>query len=174
MVILPISMVFKIVIVQGVVMAKNIWKSMVDFVDRHPSIFTAVTVILIFFTVAVGSVNRGYVKILRHDNETATHRPSFRYDKPASVELAPGFGVLFEPAGMRGAVLVELGYIRPMHADLLASIPLFEEVDFHHVALGLGVSTPVREHLFIGLSYNVELFGDNQRDFWGIYGKVRW
>ncbi len=164
MVILPIYMVFKIVIVQGVVMAKNIWKAMVDFVDRHPSIFTAVIVCLLLFAVFVTGINRGYVEIIR----TGTEPPPPYYSKVADVTLNPFMAVMYGD-DLRIGVGMELGYVRPLSFSLIASVPMLKDFDKDRIAGGIGIDTQARENLFIGVSYNQEISG---KDFWAVYGKV--
>ncbi len=169
MVILPFNMLVKLLIIGGLNTLKDLYASWSKWVHRHAGSIAIVLPILIIGLIFLYGHWRG-VQVV-HDTES--HGATFRYDKPISLELAPWVGVLYEPEGVRGAVGVELGYIQPIHIDIIGSIPLFEEVDFNRIALGIGVSTPIRANFFIGASYNREIFSDNQRDFWGIYGKIR-
>jgi hypothetical protein len=157
MVILPKLMVL------GVLMAKNIWRASVSFVDRHPKLFTATTVLLLVFAVFVTGVNRGYVEII-----TSGHTPNIHYQKIADVTIQPAIFMLWS-GNFRIGAGVEIGYIRPVSVSVMASLPMFEEIDKDDIALGIGLDTQVLDNFFVGASYNWQFSGS---EFWAVYGKL--
>ncbi len=171
MVIAPFGMVIKLLLIQGVIAVKDLYSAWARWVHRHAGSIAIVLPILIIALIFLYGHWRGVQ--VAHDNENESHGATFRYDKVADITIMPWAGVMYEPAGIRGALGVELGYLRPIHIDLIGSIPLFDEVDINRIALGVGVSTPIRQNFFIGTGWNKEFFSENQREFWSIYGKIR-
>ncbi len=144
-------------------MAKEIWRASVSFVDRHPSIFTATTIILILTVFLVSGVNMGYVKLI---NARAT--PHVHYSKVVDVTMQPSLFLMYGDTLRIGAG-IEVGYIRPISISVMASLPMFQEIDKEDLAFGAGLDTQVLDNFFVGASYNKRFDGV---DFWAVYGKL--
>ncbi len=144
-------------------MAKQIWRASVCFVDRHPSLFTAVTVILFIAVVFVTGINYGYVELIN-----AGAVPSVHYSRVAEITLRPGVFFLYGDAFRVGGG-IEVGYIRPVSVSVIGSLPMFQAIDKNDIAVGVGLDTQVKANLFLGLSHNWRFDGG---EFWAVYGKL--
>lgn len=162
---------FKTQILLGVIILKQLYKSWASWVHRHAGSIAFILPFLIIGLLLLFAHWRG-VQDEKAKPDTRTDA-KFVYDKPLDVIFVPCAGIMYEPEGLRGFLGIEIAYIRPFHIDLIGSIPVFEEVDLDRTGVGLGVSTPVRENFFIGAGWNKEIFHDDQREFWAVYGKVR-
>ena len=144
---------------------KQVWRSFIKVVDRHPAIVATVLILLLVVAFHYWSFSQGVLTY----NRPGEIEEDFVYRRPVDFPLN-AFAHFSYMDTYRVGLGIEVFYIRPFHGDILISLPLFQDINPDLIAFGVGVSTPIKQNLFVGVTVQRRL---DEEMIYGIYGKLR-